>query len=45
MIQIIGSLLMALFSATMFWATVSLGRPAPERKRREAGAGRAARYL
>ena len=34
MIQIIGSLVMALFSAVMFWVTVSLGTAAPERKRR-----------
>jgi hypothetical protein len=34
MIQIIGSLAMALLSAVMFWVTVSLGRPTADRDRR-----------
>jgi hypothetical protein len=33
MIQIVGCLLMALISGAMFLVTVSLGTPAPERKR------------
>jgi hypothetical protein len=33
MIQVIGSLLMALFSGAMFLVAVSLGTPARERKR------------
>jgi hypothetical protein len=32
MIQIVGSLAMGLFSAAMFWATVSLGSSAASRK-------------
>jgi hypothetical protein len=33
MIEVIGSLLMALLSGAMFLLTVSFGAPAPERKR------------
>ena len=33
MIQIIGSLVMALIAGAMFLVTVSLGAPAPQRKR------------
>jgi hypothetical protein len=35
MIQIIGSLVMALFAAVMFWVTVSLGTPARASAERE----------
>jgi hypothetical protein len=34
MIQIIGCVVMGLFSAAMFWATVSLGASASQEKRR-----------
>jgi len=33
MIQVIGSLLMAFFAGAMFLVAVSLGSPAPQRKR------------
>jgi hypothetical protein len=32
MIQIVGSLVMGFFALALFWATISLGRPAPSRR-------------